>query len=78
MEGAALAAERNHEREMLVAHQGAAWLAAASAGKLKPFSHYRKQSEEEQGTPQQSNEQILSALMVLQNLGAPMSIEEVN
>lgn len=74
MEGAALAAERKHERELMVAHHNAAWTGAAYAGKLKPFSSYRKSSEEEK----QSGDQILAGLRQLQELGAPMKIEEIN
>jgi hypothetical protein len=75
MEGAALAAERKIEKDLLVAHQGAAWTGAAFAGKLKPFRHYRpiKKDEEVQGT-----DEILSAMLTLQSLGAPMNIERVN
>jgi hypothetical protein len=73
MEGAALAVERKFEQELLVAHQGAAWTGAAYAGKLKAFKYYRPDRKEAQ-----SADQMLDALAVLQDLGAPMSIEKIN
>lgn len=75
MEGAALAAEREDELRFLVAHQNAAWTGAAYAGKLKPFSEYRQR---EAGQQQQSNEEMLSTLFALKDMGAPMTIEEIN
>jgi hypothetical protein len=73
MEGASRAAERKFERELLTAHQGAAWTGAAYAGKLKKFSHYRPQKQQEQ-----SSDQMLGALIALQDMGAPMTIEQIN
>lgn len=73
MEGAARAAERKHERDLMSAHHGAAWTGAAYAGKLKPFSHYLADRP-----VQQSPDQILSAFMGLQDMGAPMTIEQIN
>jgi hypothetical protein len=77
MEGAALAAKRGHERELLIAHQCAAWVGAAFGGKLKPFKSYMPQEQKPLGETQ-SGDQVLSALMCLQDLGAPMTIEKMN
>lgn len=74
MEGAARAAEREHERRLLVAHHGAAWTGAAYAGKLKQFAAYRKPKP----GAQQSPRQMLGALMAWQGKGAPMDIRQVN
>lgn len=73
MDGAARAAERKHERDLLVAHHGAAWTGAAYAGKLKPFSHYRQDQQQAQ-----SPDDMLSTLIALQDMGAPMTIEQIN
>jgi hypothetical protein len=73
MEGAGRAAERKFDRELLVAHQGAAWVGAAYAGKLKPFKHYRPEK-----TREQSPGDMIGTLMALQDMGAPMTIEQIN
>lgn len=74
MDGAALAAERKLDRELLVAHQGAAWTGAAYAGKLKPFKYYRKDRPQHKQSP----DDMLAALNTLHEMGAPMTIRQVN
>lgn len=73
MDGAARAAEREHERRLMIAHHGAAWTGAAYAGKLKQFSHYRPEKERIQ-----SADDMLDTLITLQEMGAPMTIEQIN
>lgn len=73
MEGAALAAERQFERDLLLAWHTAAFNGAASVGKLKPLAEYRGRSKQAQ-TPAQ----MLGALRVLQDMGAPMTIRQVH
>lgn len=73
MDGAALAAERKLRRELSLAWHTAAFSGAAQAGKLKSLNTYLN--------PQpavQSAGDILTTLRELQDMGAPMSIRQVN
>ena len=75
MEGAARAAERKHESDLMVAHHGAAWTGAAYGGKLKRFRDYVPGKSQLQP---QSGDQMLGAIMSLHEMGAPMKIEQIN
>jgi hypothetical protein len=75
MEGAARAAEQRHERELMVAHHGAAWTGAAYGGKLKRFRDYCPSKSQLQP---QSGDQMLGVIMSLHEMGAPMKIEQIN
>jgi len=74
MEGAALAAERRQEFEYKLAHSNAAWVGAAFAGKLKRFDAYKAPEP----LRHQSGDEMIANLRQLKEMGAPMSIEEVN
>ena len=71
MDGAARAAERQLDRDIALAWHTAAFSGAASVGKLKDLSEYRRRKG-------QSPEQMLGALMALQDKGAPMTIRRLN
>lgn len=73
MEGAARAAERQFDRDLSLAWHTAAFSGAAQAGKLKPLEKYRVKPQKVQ-TP----DEMLNTLMVLQEMGAPMTIEQIN
>lgn len=74
MEGVARAATQQHENALKVAHHQAAWSGAASVGKLKPFKSYVKQKDD----GRQTGGQMLGALRMLQDMGAPITIRQMN
>lgn len=71
MEGAALAAERQFDRDVALAWHVGAFTGAASVGKLKALSEYRPKKG-------QSPKQMLGTLLYLQDQGAPMTIRQLN
>lgn len=75
MEGAALAAERQHEREVRLAWRTAAFVGSAWAGKLKDISEYLPKSAPPK---EQTPEELLQAFVEMQEAGAPISIRQIN
>jgi hypothetical protein len=73
MDGVARAAERRFDRDLSLAWHTAAFSGSAQAGKLKSLSTYRQRKSSKQ-TPQE----MLGTFRVLQDMGAPMSIRQVN
>lgn len=73
MDGAARAAERKFDRDLSLAWHVAAFSGAAQAGKLKKLTAYQRKL-----TPPQTGEQMLGTLQALHDMGAPMSIRQVN
>ena len=73
MDGAALAAERQFKRDLSLAWHTAAFSAAAQVGKLKKLDAYT-----EPAPKAQTASQMLGTLRVLKDMGAPMSIKQVN
>jgi hypothetical protein len=71
MEGAALAAERQFDRDIALAWHVGAFSGMASVGKLKALSQYRRKTG-------QSPDQMLDTLRMLNEAGAPMSFKQVN
>lgn len=74
MEGAALAAKRQHEGELVLAWHTAAFGAAAQAGKLKRLTHYLPKKPQREQTP----EEMLAVLREFKARGANMNIRRVN
>lgn len=74
MDGAALAAKRQHESETALAWQIAAFSAAAQNGKLKRLSHYIAIP----APSAQSPDEMLAVFRTFAERGAPMSIRQVN
>lgn len=75
LRGRAKAREQMIEREVSLAWHTAAFSAAAQAGKLKSLKEYRGKAEDRKV---QSPQQMLGALRMLQDMGAPMTIKQVN
>jgi hypothetical protein len=73
MDGAALAAERQFKRDLSLAWHTAAFSSAAQAGKLKKLSSYQKEPQRVQ-----SADQMLGTLQMLKDMGASMTIRQVN
>lgn len=73
MEGATRAAERQFERDVRLAWHTAAFSGSAQAGKLKSLDKYLVKKPRVQSGPE-----MLNALRALQDMGAPMSIRQVN
>lgn len=73
MDGVTRAASRKYDHAIFVAWHVAAFGNAAQAGKLKPLSKYLGIKPKAQ-TP----EEMLAALQVLKEAGAPMDIREIN
>lgn len=73
MEGAALAAKRQFERDIRLAWHTAGFSGAAQAGKLKRLDAYLGREKRAQ-TP----DEMLATLEALREMGAPMSIRQVN
>lgn len=74
MEGAARAAERQFDRDVSLAWHTAALGGAAQAGKLKRLDRYLSKKSDRAQTP----DEMIGTLLVLKDMGAPMSIREVN
>ena len=66
---------REAESDLFRAYTAAQFNAAASAGKLKPFAHYKKalKADKVAQTPQE----MLQAFKELQAGGAPMTIKRI-
>jgi len=75
MEGAALAAKRQSERDVSLAWHTAAFTAAAKAGKLKKLDHYLKQPRRR---PAQTPSDMLAVMREFQARGAKMTFKQVN
>lgn len=75
MTGFANRRKREAESELFSSYNMAVFNAAASAGKLKPFAHYRKalKADKVAQTPQE----MLQAFKELQAGGAPMTIKRI-
>lgn len=73
MEGIGLAARREFDKNVSLAWHTAAFGGAAQAGKLKPLEKYLTRQK-----PVQSPDDMLKTLEVLQEMGAPMTIRQVN
>lgn len=73
MEGIGLAAKREFDRDVALAWHTAAFGGAAQAGKLKPLGKYLVLQK-----PVQSADDMLKTLEVLQEMGAPMTIRQIN
>lgn len=73
MDGAALAAKRKYESEVAVAWHTANFTAAASVGKLQKLDHYLAKPKKAQTT-----EEMLAVFRAFKEMGAPLSIRQVN
>ncbi len=73
MKGAARAAKRKHETDISLAWHVAAFNGAVQTGKFKDLNVYLGIKKQPQ-TP----DQMLNTLQVLQSMGAPMDITEIN
>lgn len=73
MEGANLAAQRAHDSSIGLAWHTAAFGGAAQAGKLKKLATYLDKQK-----PVQSPDEMLSVLEQLRDMGAPMTISQIN
>lgn len=75
MEGIALAAKRKHDNDIFLAWHVAAFSGAAQAGKLKPLSKYLEPISR---SKPQSGAEMLEILRTFKEMGAPMTITQVN
>lgn len=75
MEGAALAAEQQYERDVRLAWRTAAFVGAAWGGKLKDVGEYLPKPV---APKEQTPEQLLQAFVEMQEAGAPISIRQIN
>lgn len=76
MEGAALAANRKHESEIVMAWHIAAFGAAAQAGKLKKLDQYLTLTKPK--PKQQTPAEMLEVLREFKERGVPMDFKQVN
>lgn len=67
--------ERDAEFDLWRAYTVASLSAVAQAGKLKPFSHYRRKLTG--GSVAQTPQEMLQALKAFQSNGAPMKISRI-
>lgn len=75
MEGIARAAKRKHDSDIFLAWHVAAFSGAAQAGKLKPLGKYLVPVSRPK--PQTPSE-MLEILREFKEMGAPMTITQVN
>ena len=75
MEGAARAAKRQFDRDISHAWHTAGFSGAAQAGKLKRLDKYLSNGKPKRA---QTPAEMLDALRALRDMGAPMSIRQVN
>lgn len=75
MKGFADRRKREAESELWAAYTGASLNAAAAAGKLKPFAHYKKALNRPSGP--QTPQEMLEAFRQIQAGGAPMTIRRI-
>ena len=74
MEGAGRAAQRRFDANLSLAWHTAAFNGAVQVGKLKKLDHYIGGGDKKQQSPKD----MLNTLRVLQDMGAPMDIRQVN